>query len=168
MSFFWPPKSSQHTRNLQANSYLTRLLFMLQHHCLLLDVERPFCGAQNFWVQYCTKKNNQRNSETFKIARKHSFRNCRLIVNPSPLTLHQASRCRRNVLNVCHRWSGSVGTGGVSQMPFQLKLGANLSDLRLPFKSKQGTRFLFCQVVSWDVFFFVRTQLCEMMQFVQF
>lgn len=56
MSFFWPPKSSQRTMNFKASSYITQLLFSLQHHCLLLDVERPFFCAQNFWRQYCTQK----------------------------------------------------------------------------------------------------------------
>lgn len=52
---FWPAKSSQRTRNLQANSYITRLLFVLQHHCLHLDdlfsAHRIFGGRQ-----YCTQK----------------------------------------------------------------------------------------------------------------
>lgn len=90
-------------------------------------------------------KNNQRNSWTFKIAGKHSFRNWRSILNPSPLTLHQASRCRRNVLNVCHRWSGSVGMGGVSQMPLHHNLGTNLSVQvqggRQKFHSAKALRF---------------------------
>ena len=68
-----------------------------------------------FWEAILHQQNNQRNSWTFKRSpRKPWTRYCRSSVfnlHPWPFTKRRDA-CRRNVLNVCHRWSGSVGTGG--------------------------------------------------------